>query len=102
VAIGHIERYASRGRAAFQADELIQSWVVRHLAIIGEAARAIPESTRQHAPSVPWMQIIGMRHILVHDYFGVDTDVVWGVAERDLGPLKQEISALLRRLDEGS
>ena len=61
----------------------------------------MPESTRQLAPSIPWTQIVGMRHILVHDYFGVDTDVVWGVVERDLGTLKREIAALLRRLDEG-
>jgi uncharacterized protein with HEPN domain len=40
-----------------------------------------------------------MRHILVHDYFGVDADVVWSVVERDLGPLKREIAALLDRLD---
>ncbi|MGH7320326.1 MAG: HepT-like ribonuclease domain-containing protein [Candidatus Rokuibacteriota bacterium] len=96
----HIERYASRDRAAFEADELIQSWVVRHLTIIGEAARAIPESTRELAPGIPWMRIIGMRHILVHDYFGVDAEVVWGVVERDLGPLKREISALLARLND--
>ena len=85
---------------AFEADELIQSWIVRHLAIIGEAARAMPESTRQLAPSVPWTQIVGMRHILVHDYFGVDTGVVWGVVERELSTLKREIAALLRRLDD--
>jgi len=40
-----------------------------------------------------------MRHIIVHDYFGVDTEVVWGAVERDLGPLKREIAALLHRLD---
>jgi uncharacterized protein with HEPN domain len=67
--------------------------------IIGEAARAIPETTRQLAPNVPRTQIVGMRHILVHDYFGVDADVVWSVVERDLGPLKREIAALLDRLD---
>ena len=78
---------------------MIQSWIVRHLQILGEAARAIPEATRQLAPNVPWTQIIGMRHILVHDYFGVDTAVVWGVVERDLAPLKREIAVLLDRLD---
>jgi uncharacterized protein with HEPN domain len=45
-AIGNIERYAARGREAFERDELIQNWVVRHLQIIGEAARALPEELR--------------------------------------------------------
>ncbi len=40
-----------------------------------------------------------MRHVLVHDYFGVDTEVVWGVVERELVPLKRQITALLDRLD---
>jgi hypothetical protein len=65
---------------------LIQSWIVRHLQIIGEAARAIPDATRQLTPNVPWMQIIGMRHILVHNYFGVDAEAVWAVVERELAP----------------
>jgi uncharacterized protein with HEPN domain len=42
-----------RGRQAFEADELIQSWIVRHLQIIGEAARALPEAVRAQAPAVP-------------------------------------------------
>ncbi len=60
-----------RGRQAFEADELIQSWIVRHLQIIVEAARALPEAVPAQAPAVPWAKIIGMRHILVHDYFGI-------------------------------
>jgi uncharacterized protein with HEPN domain len=52
-AIDNIERYAARGREAFERDELIQNWVVRHLQIIGEAARALPEELRNREPSVP-------------------------------------------------
>src|SRR3990170_4461691 len=59
-----------------ETDELIQSWIVRHLQIIGEAARALPEAVREQAPAVPWSRIIGMRHILVHDYRGIDTGIV--------------------------
>ena len=51
--IDHIERHSSKGRAAFEADELIQSWFIRHLQIIGEAARTIPDAVRAEAPNVP-------------------------------------------------
>lgn len=97
-AIGHIERYAVRGRDAFERDELIQNWFVRHLQIIGEAARSMPKEVRAQAPDIPWKEIIGMRHVLVHDYFGINKEVVWGVIERDLPALKQKVESLLRRL----
>lgn len=96
-AIARIERYAARGREAFERDELIQNWVVRHLQVIGEAARALPEEKRGLAPEVPWPKMIGMRHILVHDYFGIDTEVVWNVVERDLPGLKREIEKMLSK-----
>lgn len=99
-AIHHIERYAARGRQAFEADELVQSWFVRNLQVIGEAVRALPEDFRNRAPEIPWSKIIGMRHILVHGYFEIDTQVVWEAVERDLPPLKESIARLLRQLSE--
>ena len=97
-AIGDIERYASRGRSAFDTDELLQTWVVRHLQIIGEAARALPSDVQGRAPDIAWSEIIGMRNILVHHYFDVDTDVVWRVIERDLPRLKTQIERLIESL----
>jgi uncharacterized protein with HEPN domain len=98
-AIEHIERYASQGRDTFERDELIQNWIVRHLQIIGEAARATPQEVRERATNVPWSKIIGMRHILVHDYFQIDTDIVWDVVEQDLAGLKQALRGLLDELE---
>ncbi len=97
-AIEHIERYATRGRSAFEDDELIQSWFIRFLQVIGEAARALPQEIREKAPGVDWSEIIGMRHVLVHDYFGIDTEVVWNAVEEDLPRLKAEVIALIRSL----
>jgi uncharacterized protein with HEPN domain len=101
-AIAYIERYAARGRQAFEKDELIQNWFVRHLQIIGEAAYALPEELRDQRPDIPWTEIIGMRHILVHDYFVIDIDIVWDAVEQDLPPLRDKIAEMLRALETHS
>jgi uncharacterized protein with HEPN domain len=87
-AIAAIEKYAAKGRAAFERDELIQTWILHHLLILGEAAARVSDEFREGHPGIPWSQIIGMRNVLVHDYFGIDLDVVWRVIERDLPRLK--------------
>lgn len=94
-AISKIEKFASEGRAAFEEDERTQVWMVHHVQIIGEAARALSEGFRSRHSDIPWAQIVGMRHILVHDYFGIDLDEVWSVVERDLPTLGDRIKAIL-------
>ncbi|MBN1322420.1 MAG: DUF86 domain-containing protein [Methanotrichaceae archaeon] len=83
-AIDRIERYAARGRDALEIDELVQVWMVHHIQIIGEAAARLGRDFHEAYPEVPWAQIVAMRNILVHEYFGVDLDEVWQVIERDL------------------
>jgi len=97
-AIGKIEEYAARGREAFDADELIQTWIVHHVAIIGEAARALSVEFRACYPEVPWREIVGMRSILVHHYFEIDAEAVWAVVERDLPDLKRMMHKILEQL----
>ena len=97
-AIERIEKYTSKGREAFEDDELIQTWVVHHLEIIGEATRALSSEIKQLYPKTPWSQIAGMRNILVHHYFGVDSSAVWNAVDRDLPALKNQVEAMLAAL----
>ncbi len=94
-AIKQITKYTDLGRQAFDQDELVRIWVIHHLEIIGEAARSIPQEFKKKHQEVPWQQISKMRNVLIHIYFGVDTDIIWAVVEQDLPTLKTSINALL-------
>jgi uncharacterized protein with HEPN domain len=97
-AIERIEKYAVQGREAFEENELIQTWFVQHLQIIGEASRVLSADIRDENPEVSWSQMIGMRNILTHNYFEIDLEGVWLVVERELPKLKPQIEAILQSL----
>ena len=67
--------------------------VTRNLEIIGEAARQLSEEDRAQYPQIPWTQIVGLRHRIVHDYFGIDTELIWEIASKNA----PELAALLRK-----
>lgn len=94
-AIGNIEKYARHGKKRFEKEELVQTWIVHHLLILGEAASALSDIFKEQHSDIPWSKIIGMRNILVHNYFGIDPDVVWSVVETDLPQLQRRIGELL-------
>ena len=97
-AIEQVEKHAVEGKDAFDRDELIQIWMIHHIQIIGEAARALSMDFRKNHPDWPWSQMIGMRNILVHRYFGVDRQAVWGVVQHDLPLLKTSVETVLHEL----
>jgi len=95
------ERFAQGVEFAdFQNDEKIMLAVVRALEVIGEAAKHIPKSVRDKYPDVPWKQIVGMRDKVIHDYFGVDVEVVWRTVKENLPPLRQAIAKILQDLEQ--
>ena len=98
-AIAAIERYLQQGKSAFEAQELVQVWVAYHLQMIGEAATALSPDLKARYANVPWPQIIGLRNLLVHEYFRVDTQVLWDIANNDLHVLKTNIQAILKDLE---
>lgn len=85
-------------KAAFDADKLLRSHILRHIQIIGEATWRLSDDVKDVCPGVPWRQIAGMRHVLVHDYFQVNWDRVYQTALRDVPQLKPRIEDALRRL----
>ncbi len=99
-AIAGIDRYAARGRDAFEKEELIQVWVVHQLQIMGEAAAQLGRDFRAAHPEVPWAQIVAMRNVLVHEYFGVDLNELWNVVQGDLKAIQGQVERLLSELEQ--
>lgn len=83
-------------KAKFFADKLVQSAVARQIEIIGEATKNLPSTFKGAHPDIPWKDIVGMRDKLVHHYFGIDLNYVWGVIKYDLPELQQQIQSFLR------
>jgi len=74
-------------REQFQSSRMHQLAVLKALETVGEAAARLSEQARAAHPEIPWREIIGMRHRLVHGYFEVDLDKVWDTVREDLPPL---------------
>jgi uncharacterized protein with HEPN domain len=83
---------------AFMADKKTVNAVVRSLEVIGEATGKIPKDIRARYADTPWDEIIGMRNRLLHEYFGVDLDIVWQTIQDDLAPLETAITTMLNEL----
>jgi len=81
----------------FKQDDMRQSAVIQKILVIGEAASHISEQTRSKYPEVEWPKIVGMRHILVHGYFGADLDIIWQVSIRRVPELRHQIAQIVEQ-----
>lgn len=71
--------------------------VVRNFEIIGEAANKLSKAIRENNPSLDWQGLIGFRNLLVHDYFGIDYNIVWNIKTNHLPKLKDDIYRLITK-----
>ncbi len=99
-AIARLKQYTKDGRDRYDHDELVQTWVVHNLYVIGEALRGMasdfPTFKDQH-PEIQWSKIIGLRTVLAHVYFDINLDILWSVVNEDIPELKRRIDAILEQ-----
>jgi len=103
VYIGHMLDMARKAVAktegvtleAYERDENLRLALTHLVQVIGEAARGVSREFCDEHPEIPWQDIIGMRHKVVHDYLGVDDDIVWQVVTEDLPPLIASLAKIL-------
>ncbi|MBW2185935.1 MAG: DUF86 domain-containing protein [Deltaproteobacteria bacterium] len=91
-ALTHIESYI-RGMSYEQwlNDRKTVDAVIRNLEIIGEAAKHIPPETMNRYSDIPWGKMRAMRNVLIHEYFGVDVEIIWKTVTEDLPILKRQL-----------
>jgi len=80
--------------SAFLRDEKTIDAVVRNLEVLGEAARQMPDDYVMSHSHVPWRKISGLHNRIVHDYFGLDLEIIWQILKNDLPPLKASLEKL--------
>ena len=81
----------------FSSDYKTRFAVIRALEIIGEASKKIPETVKRQNPDLPWREMAGIRDILIHEYFGLNLQVIWKTLKEDFPKLKPVISTMLEQ-----
>ncbi|MGB9717670.1 MAG: DUF86 domain-containing protein [Thermoproteota archaeon] len=82
----------------FKKDKKTINAVVRSIEVIGEATKNIPKIIKNRHKEVPWKKMAGMRDKLIHEYFGIDIEILWKTATEDIPPLKKPIQNILESL----
>lgn len=79
----------------FLADDKTFDAVVRNLTVIGEAVKHIPQDVRERHPLVEWREIAGFRDIAVHEYFGIDEDILWDIIQNEVPLLLTQLIQIM-------
>ena len=95
--IDRIDEYVDGDREQFFNSRLVQDAVVRNLQTLAESSQRLPEPMKINQPEIPWRDISGFRNILVHDYLGLDLEMIWSVVDQDLPALHRALERMQDR-----
>lgn len=99
-AIRRIQEYvADHDWTDFMGDTMLRDAIERNLIVVGEAAAKLPEDLLRLEPAIDWSLVVGMRNIVVHEYFGIDYRIVWDVVSNELVPVVEAARRLLASLN---
>lgn len=99
-AIEKIQQKIDIDRERFFTDEMLQVWIIHYIQIIGEAASRLSPQLKESNPTVQWVDVISMRNVLVHHYFGIDLQQIWDTVMIDLPLLKSQITQIINQLKD--
>jgi uncharacterized protein with HEPN domain len=85
----------------FQKDHRTIDAVVRNLEIIGEAASQLPRLFKSKHKDIEWRNLIDFRNVIVHEYFGVNLEIVWDIVKNELPFLDEKFKELIKKIDNG-
>lgn len=95
-AINEIENYLEEvDYATFERNSMMKFACIKQLEIIGEATHHVTQVIKEKYPNIEWLQIVGLRNFLIHEYFGVDIKVVWDILNTDITNFKLQIQEII-------
>ena len=96
--IENVEQDVQGQRQRLDTNRTVRDAVLRNLQILAESTQRLSDAIKTTKPQIPWTQIEGFRHRLVHDYFRIDLEIIWRVIDQHLPALKTAVTVMLKQL----
>lgn len=84
----------------FEGNKMVFDAVLRNLEVIGEAAKNVPADVRKKHSDIPWKRIVGLRNVTIHEYFGVDSSIIWEIIKKNLPDTREKIRRIIRETEK--
>jgi uncharacterized protein with HEPN domain len=95
--IRRIEENTSKGREEFTLSHTLQDAVLRNLQTMSEATQRLSEAAKTEYPEIEWSRIAAFRNVLVHNYLGIDLEIIWEITQKDVPELKRVITEIIEQ-----